>query len=263
MKRFAWTMAGTLACAAAGLGVGCSDDVSETTGAGGTTGSGTTTTASGTTTTGTMSTSTTGTSTGTGTSTTSTGTGGTGGGGDNSGDCASDADCPGSACVEITPGGFRVCKKAVVEATECFAPDFDECCTTAECDVAGALCIASPLTPYCGGPQPIEQNFCATDFCAEDLDCGNDGGSICAPVGTLGNKVRACVAAACKLDGDCAASPGGICAPVSDACCNAPSGLFCVYPGGCRSNADCATGFCQVQPDGSASCEEGVPVCPA
>lgn len=189
--------------------------------------------------------------------------GGTGaaGGGVNSGDCDTDADCPGSTCVEITPGGFRVCKEQHLPAEACLQPDFDECCTTADCP-GGSTCLAAPLEPYCGGPAPLEYNVCGNDLCASDADC-TDG--ICTPAGTLGNKVRACAAATCRVDSDCGAEPGGICAPVTEPCCNTQVGLFCVYPSdGCRDNGDCGQGeYCEIQMDGTARCAVGDIACPA
>lgn len=102
-------------------------------------------------------------------------------------------------------------------------------------------------------------NVCAADQCQSDADCGSS--SICAPAGTMGVQVKACVYAACKVDADCRAVAGGICAPVLDPCCNAVQSLLCVYPGGCRSNADCPNGYCRS--DGhTASCQPGAPACP-
>lgn len=202
-----------------------------------------------------------------GTGATGGGTGGTGaaggggsGGGINSGDCDTDADCPGATCVEITPGGFRVCKVSFAPAETCGQPDFDECCSSADYS-SGETCLAAPLTPYCGGPAPLEYNACGKDECAADLECP---AGLCAPTGTLGNKVRACYSASCLLDSDCTALAGGICAPVVEPCCNQPVGLFCVYPGGCRTTSDCGQGeYCEIQPDGSTECVVGDIACPA
>lgn len=186
--------------------------------------------------------------------------GGGTGGGPNSGDCDTDADCPGSTCVEITPGGFRVCKSSYLPVDGCSQPDLDECCNSTECP-SGEACLAAPLTPYCGGPAPLEYNVCGKDQCSSAADCPN---GICAPTGTLGNKVRACYSGSCLVDSDCSAAPGGICAPVVDPCCNQPVGLFCVYPGGCRTASDCDQGeYCQIQPNGSTECVVGDVACPA
>jgi hypothetical protein len=63
--------------------------------------------------------------------------------------------------------------------------------------------------------------------------------AICAPAGTLGRKAARCLTGGCRFDRDCTAEPGGACVPIAGACCNQPVGLFCLYPGGCRSNLDC------------------------
>jgi hypothetical protein len=107
-------------------------------------------------------------------------------------------------------------------------------------------------------------NQCGVDQCAKDVDCAAN--QICAPAGTVGLEIRACINAHCKLDYDCIAHPGGICAPAQDPCCVATDGLFCVYPanGGCRKSAQCGQGqYCL--PDtatGVASCQIGGPICP-
>ena len=236
MRSLTWTSGAALffLIGAGHVAAGCGGDVSGTGGAGAAGGS---TTSS---------------------STTSSGTGGSSG---NSGDCNTDADCPGSACVEITPGGFRVCRVDFPEATMCVEPTLDECCTTADCPMG--TCMAQPLVPYCGGPQPLEYNVCAVDQCSSDAECGDS--NICAPAGTLGRKVAACAFSGCKLDTDCGAEAGGICAPVTDPCCSNPTGLFCVYPSdGCRSSSECADGsYCSVDADGRALCVPGFPACPA
>ncbi|MCC6521863.1 MAG: hypothetical protein IT373_04315 [Polyangiaceae bacterium] len=195
----------------------------------------------------------------TSTSTSSTGTGGTGtGGSQSSGDCQSNADCPGTECLPVTPGGWKACTDVVVEATTCGMPMMDECCTTAEC--AAGLCLTTPVVPYCGGIQPAEYNVCAGDECQSDASCGF---GICLPAPMLGRKVRACMYAQCRDDGDCAAEPGGRCAPVEEPCCGTVSGLYCVYPSdGCRTDADCPGGYCQPGND-RASCQVGSVICPA
>ncbi|MBI4956185.1 MAG: hypothetical protein HY908_29470 [Myxococcales bacterium] len=225
------------ACGLFALGlalVACKSEVTESPGSGGTGGTG---------------------ATGTG----ATGGSGAGGGGASEGDCASNADCPGTTCVAITPGGFKVCTDTVVEATSCPGSGFDECCDTSEC--ASGLCLTAPLAPYCGGPQPLEYNVCATDACQSDADCP---GSVCLPAPMMSYQVRSCFYAQCKVSSDCAAEPGGVCAPVRDACCNGSVGLYCVYPSdGCRSGADCDAGeYCLPDAD-RAHCEPGFPACPA
>lgn len=187
--------------------------------------------------------------------------GGTGGGGGfgGSGDCHGDADCPGGVCVEVTPGGFRVCQTPPMKATVCSSP-LDQCCAAQPC-AGSEPCYAGPLVPLCSGAAMESYNQCAADQCAQDADCAQ--GQFCAQAGTLGVLIRACLPAGCKVDADCAATPGGVCAPVADPCCGFTVGLSCVYPqGGCRSNADCApTQFCDVEGSG-AYCVNGVPLCP-
>lgn len=233
--------------------LGCGDEVivQDATGGSGTGASGTGATGTG------------GTGNAGGTGNSGTGNAGTGASGAsaNSGDCDSDADCPGSECIEITPGGFRVCRVIHPEATQCAGPD-DECCTSADC-VEG-LCLAAPVVPICGGPQPLEYFTCAVDQCQSDAECVSFGG-ICAPAGTLSRKVAACAPASCFTDAECDDEPGGICAPVSDPCCGGPSFLMCVYPdGGCRDFSDCGPDqYCGVTGDGRAECMDGFVNCPA
>jgi hypothetical protein len=176
------------------------------------------------------------------------------------GDCTYDIDCPGGACLEVTPGGFRVCQTPPMKATTC-GSDLDQCCTDKPCP-NNEPCYTGPLVPYCGGVPMEPHNQCATDQCAQDADCAPS--QICVLAGTLGRLIRACVPAACKVDADCTALPGGLCAPVQSPCCGSVAGLYCVYPaaGGCRRDADCSPNqYCDV--DGNqATCHEGAPVCP-
>ena len=145
-----------------------------------------------------------------------------------------------------------------VETSACNEPDFDECCTTADC--TKGKCFGTPVIPFCGGAQPVDHNGCAEDQCAADSDCGAD--AFCAAIPMLGRKVRACIPASCRHDSDCTAAAGGICAPVNNPCCGEAAGLFCVYPSdGCRTDADCVTGYCQPGVD-RAKCEGGGPICP-
>lgn len=191
---------------------------------------------------------------------TSSSTGAGGGAMSAHGDCASDGDCPGGACVELTPGGFRVCQTPPEKATICGSA-FDQCCAGMPCP-NNEPCYTGPLVPYCAGIPMEPYNQCAVDQCAQDADCAS--GQICGVAGTLGQLIRACVPAGCKTDADCAAAPGGICAPITEPCCNTFAGLYCVYPDvGCRSNADCdPSSFCQIT-GSSATCQPGGPVCPA
>lgn len=179
----------------------------------------------------------------------------------NSGDCDSSADCPPNGqCVELTPGGFRVCQYPVPEATSCTDPMNDECCGSAECS-AGSKCYPGPLVPSCGGPQIIPHNQCGSDFCSP----GSCPSGVCAPSGTVNNAVATCIAAGCLLDADCKAHAGGICATWVEPCCNGTAGLACIYPGlNCRTSADCNDGsFCGLDATGSPTCMPGFPACPA
>jgi hypothetical protein len=209
-------------------------------------------------------------------------TSGTGGGGvTGSGDCDSDADCNGGTCVALTPGGFRVCKMPIVEATMCqnqgsggasgtggaggaggagggsTAPA-DECCTSDDC---GGRCVLSPLIPQCGGPSEIPHNVCTDqqNQCDNAQDCD---GNLCVDPGTIGNKVRQCLPTKCGTDAECTAEAGGLCELVFG-CCDLAVGLYCVYPtGGCRRDSDCGAGnYCQVQGN-DAKCVPGSATCP-
>jgi hypothetical protein len=178
-----------------------------------------------------------------------------------SGDCAIGADdCHnGTSCVEVTPGGYRVCAVKVPEVNGCTV-GVSGCCSSSECQ-GGRKCYASPLAPNCSGAVIIDNNVCASDTCTSDSACGANG--ICAPAGTFMRKVAMCVPAACRHDTDCTGAPGGICAPVSGGCCDIPYGLYCVYPNkGCRSNADCQTGNCALDPQGFSVCSSSPLICP-
>jgi len=219
---------------------------------------------------------------GTGATTTTTGQGG--GGVTGSGDCDTDGDCPGGTCVALTPGGFRVCKIPVVEATMCQnggtggggtggagvggaggggvggnnpGGPTDECCTSDDCN---NRCVAAPLIPHCGAQEPAH-NVCTDNQgeCDNAQDCD---GNLCADPGTIGNKVRQCLTTKCGADSECTAEAGGLCELVFG-CCDLPRGLYCVYPtGGCRHDSDCGAGnFCDVQGN-DAKCSPGAAQCP-
>jgi hypothetical protein len=195
-------------------------------------------------------------------------TGGSTGGALPAGDCQSAADCGGNPCVEVTPGGFKVCTSAPPpEASQCTPnnPVPDECCTTADCMGKGTCYLSTDL-PYCGGPAMAQYNRCVADQCAKDADCGGGQNEVCAPAGIFGNPERACTVAYCTTNADCNAKTGGYCAPINDPCCSLPSGLGCVYPGGCRSNEDCAAdGSQHCEIDGatkSGVCKDGPAACP-
>jgi hypothetical protein len=190
--------------------------------------------------------------------------GGTGGGGAmNSGDCKTNADCTSGQCIAVTPGGFRVCFVPPKMATTCTNTQ-DQCCPNTKNCPSSEPCYLGPLVLACSGTPMIPHNQCAVDQCAKDVDCA--AGQLCAPAGTLGLEIRACVNAHCKYDTQCTLYPGGICAPVEDPCCMASDGLFCVYPanGGCRDNAACGQGqYCSPDANkGVATCQTGGPSCP-
>ncbi len=261
MKSFAFALVALLAPLAF---VACG----ETFTTGGTGAGGSTTATTGTTTT----TSTTGagggttSTTGSGGGTTSTtGSGGgtttTGAGGNppvQSGDCDTNADCPGSACKEVTPGGYRVCFAPIAEITTC-AGGPGGCCKSEDCPpISGEKCF--PPYYYCGGiVGPMNQ--CLSDGCQSDSDC-KQGNAICVKAGILGRPVNSCMPVGCKHDSDCGAAPGGKCQPVESTCCGEVEGLYCVYAGtGCRRQSDCPGGHCAN--DGQKSyCQGGSAACP-
>ena len=162
----------------------------------------------------------------------STGTGAT----TQSGDCATDADCPGMKCAEVTPGGFKVCVTPPKEVMSCQAGEAG-CCKTADCTGAGEKCFV-PFG-YCGGIVG-PGNQCLADQCQSNSDC-TGGTTVCVKAGMLGYPINACASAKCQLDSECNAMPGGRCAPVRLPCCTTRVELDCVYPnGGCRSDQDCS-----------------------
>jgi hypothetical protein len=274
MRFFTWTALTVLTCAgcggsggstgnggAGGTGSATASSTTTTTASSGTGGAGGAGGSSGSTTSaGGAGSSTTSASASTGsTSSVSSGSGGALSG---SGDCDSDAQCPGSKCVEIFAGGFRVCADVLVEATTCSAPDFDECCGSTMPCPGGQHCYAGPLDPFCGGAQMLPHNQCAMDQCVSDASCG--AGSACLVAAVLGRKERTCFPAPCKHDDECADAAGGKCAPVADPCCGQATTLHCIYPGDCRSNADCGNGYCVIDPATKrAACTAAAPVCPA
>ncbi len=180
------------------------------------------------------------------------------------GDCATAADCPGGSCGELTPGGYKVCLTIPPPASGC-STSMDQCCTSADCP-NGAPCYSTDVITICkGGPAMPIFNECVADSCASDTDCaGGTGPQICAPAGAFGYPLHACFPAACHTDADCTAAPCGACVTVSSSCCALPAGLACVYPGGCRKDADCGTGnSCLIDPaSGASHCVTGSQPCP-
>jgi hypothetical protein len=209
--------------------------------------------------------------TGTGASTTgtgaSTGTSTTGaGGGSPLGDCQTDADCGTGTCAPLTPGGYLVCLDILPPITSCTSPmSKNQCCSSADCKSGQACYSSGVLTECSGGPAVQIYNECVGDACASDADCtGGASPQICAPAGAFDHPVRACFTAYCHTSADCTAHPGGACVTVTQPCCAVPGGLACVYPGGCRKNADCGeNGPCQIDPPtGTGQCLSGVVSCP-
>ena len=223
-----------LGAVGATLWIGCGGDV--VSGAGGS-GSSTGTDSASTAGTGGVSTAT---GTGATSGTSSTGTGSS----SQSGDCATDADCPGSKCVEVTPGGFKVCVNPPKEVMSCQSGE-GGCCSSADCKGPGEKCFV-PFG-YCGGIVG-PGNQCLSDQCQTSSDCADEP-SVCLKAGMLGYPINACAPAHCQHDSDCNAKPGGRCAPVKLPCCTTRVALYCVYPnGGCRSNQDCdgAKPYCDI-----------------
>lgn len=195
------------------------------------------------------------------------GTGATGGAAKNSGECDSDGDCSPGTCVELSPGGYRVCKDPVQEATACTTSGIDECCTSSECTTG--KCLRFPTTPYCGGAAPQEHNVCAEDLCQSSVQCSREGQGLCIPAGALGYQTASCIGTYCVKDTDCTDAAGGTCVMLRDPCCGAPTGLVCSYPPkGCRTASDCPDGFCGITTDPAtgksvAQCQSGPIACPA
>lgn len=173
------------------------------------------------------------------------------------GDCRSDADCPEGTCVELTPGGYRVCRVTPVEATGCDAGRADACCDSGDCAIGA--CYLGPIRAFCGGPLREPANECGAAECSTDADCAD--GTLCAPAGTFG-PVALCVTASCRVDADCNAEAGGHCVVVTEPCCGVRVGLLCTYDSdGCRSDADCTSGYCGIEL-GRSRCTAGGPICP-
>jgi hypothetical protein len=196
-------------------------------------------------------------------------TGGTAGSAENSGECTTDGDCNGGTCVELSPGGYRVCQQPVTEATQCISSGADECCDSSEC--SAGKCYAFPLTPYCGGAQPVPHNVCGSDQCTSGSACVTSGSGVCVPAGVWSYQVAACMTVACFKDSECQAEAGGKCLPLADSCCSAVSGLYCAYPsnsckgdGGCGSNEHCGAGADSSHGgEITAHCLSGIATCPA
>ncbi len=177
------------------------------------------------------------------------------------GDCHSDAECAPGKCVELTPGGFRVCDVPPMEATACTHGAQDQCCTSKDC-TSPEKCFEGPVIPRCLGVVMLPANQCAGNGCQRSADCPNNG--VCIPAGALSFKVSGCLPTGCHVNADCTAKPSGVCATVFNSCCSTVAqGLFCVYPGeGCRTSADCKGGHCAINGN-LAHCVPGPAICPA
>lgn len=155
-----------------------------------------------------------------------------GGGAAPFGECASDADCGGAPCVSLTADGYGVCIVHVDPVTHC-GPGEMGCCNS---DLCAGDSHCYPPFGYCGGLVG-PQNECLADACQSNEDCA--AGHFCVPAGVFAYPVKTCVLAACRENADCTAEPGGRCEPVEDTCCAGVFALYCVYPDGCRTKADC------------------------
>lgn len=194
------------------------------------------------------------------TATTTTATGGAGGAAPvQPTECTSDADCGGAPCVGVTSDGYKVCLVHIDPVTSC--GPLMGCCNSDQC--AGSAHCYPPFR-YCGGIVG-PQNKCIEDECQVNADC--PPGNVCVPAGVFAYPVKACVVTRCHANADCTAEPGGFCEPVEDTCCAGIYALYCVYPGGCRTSADCpaAKPICAGDPaTGAARCvsKADAPQCP-
>jgi hypothetical protein len=188
-----------------------------------------------------------------------------------SGRCAKDADCntdgrTGGHCVELVPGGYRVCSYPPPAPEICTndPSSQDECCGTC----AGGTCT---LSTSCGGAYIAPHNICAVSDCASNADCGQD--AVCLPTGVGDAYARRCMTKnECLLDADCTAAPGGTCAllgmtgplgtcapwtcPGGEAA-QVAIGLVCVYGSECAADEDCPNGHCE-EVGGRRQCKAGV-----
>src|SRR5258708_3847432 len=138
------------------------------------------------------------------------------------GECVTDADCNGAKCIELTPGGYKVCAHFPPEATSCTMPPgpvMDQCCKSADCPMG--KCYKETDLPQCGGPPSPIYNTCLADNCADDAGCihNNPDPWICLPAGAFGSPIRQCFTAFCKVSADCTAHAGGICTLILNPCC--------------------------------------------
>lgn len=173
--------------------------------------------------------------------------------------CTTDGDCNGGRCVELSPGGVRVCAmpppgpQACVDAGTPY-PVADQCCPGDGRCGAGRC----ELVTFCGGAYMNPHNECIVDQCATNADCGPQG--ICLPIGVGSTQRRTCLTGnACLKDADCTAAPGGSCVlpgsfgpasqcepwdcPGSSRVIANP--LTCVYGTDCADDGECPGGHCE------------------
>ena len=185
------------------------------------------------------------------------------------GRCAKDTDCsPNGRCVELAPGGYRVCSypPPAPEACTNDPSHQDECCDTC----AGGTCT---LQTSCGGAFIMPRNVCAISECTTNADCGASG--ICLPTGVGSPYARTCMTVSeCVRHSDCVAAPDGVCALVGmigplpecapwgcpgGASTQLANGLACIYGSECAGDEDCANagGHCE-KIGGRPTCRPGV-----
>ena len=174
------------------------------------------------------------------------------------GECTSSEDCDGRPCVRVPdePGGFWTCvDPESEEATECGAPEVDECCTSDDCTEGedGGCFYHEDIS--CGGPVYMSHNMCFYTECREDDDCDED--MLCMPKGVYGFLRNTCAYATCRTQLDCSERPEGYCRPLLNPCCPVIAGYYCVDPEVCETDDDCSDGAsCVVNPiTGWAVCE--------
>ncbi len=186
------------------------------------------------------------------------------------GRCTKDVDCSdGGHCVELAPGGYRVCSYPPPAPEMCTndPSHMDECCGTCP---GGATCT---LQTSCGGAFILPRNVCALSECTTNAECGPGG--ICLPTGVGSPYSRTCMTtpSECVRHSDCTASPDGVCAlvgtvgPLSQCgpwlcpgggTTQLANGLACIYGSECAGDEDCAKsgGHCE-KIGGRPTCRPG------
>lgn len=183
------------------------------------------------------------------------------------GRCATDADCGvDGRCVELAPGGYRVCSHPPPPPEECTDAGSlpDECCGTC----SGGTCT---LVTSCGGAFINPHNECVAPACTTNADCGANG--ICLPSGVGSPYGRTCMTMnECIRHADCVAAPGGVCALLGmtgprpkcgpwtcpgGASTELAYGLACIYGSDCAGDQDCPNGHCETS-GGHLTCMPGL-----